>query len=160
LNFPPQAIAAKVPFVILSTDVRPEIVDLARPLRSSGFRSRTEASDIDDWSIARTERVNALVMGPAALTDALIAREFPSLLPAAVWSASEGFEVSATLESVLVRNVQDLTSDQQDRLMAWMDRHPTIQIISTATCALHPWVVDGRFRSALYYRLNIFYFPL
>jgi hypothetical protein len=144
--------------VILSSDVRTEIVDPARPL-PSGFRSRTEASDIDDWSIARTERVNALLVAPAALTDALIAREFPSLqLPAAVWSASENSDESAA--SVLVRNVQDLTSDQQDRLMSWIDRHPTTQIISTATCALHPWVVEGRFRSALYYRLNVLYFAL
>ncbi len=146
--------------MILSTDVRTKIVDSTRPLRS-GFRSRTEAADIDEWSIARTERVNALVFGPAALTDALVAREFPALQPpAAVWSASEGLDVPAAPESVLVRNVQDLTGDQQDRLMAWMDRHPTIQIISTATCALHPLVVDGRFRSDLYYRLNILYFAL
>lgn len=146
--------------MILSTDVRTEIVDSARPL-PGGSSSRTEASDIDDWSIARTQRANALLIGPAALTDARIAREFPFLLlPAAVWSASDGLDVPAALESVLVRNVQDLTSDEQDRLMSWMDRHPTIQIISTATCPLYPCVVAGRFRAALYYRLNIFYFAL
>jgi hypothetical protein len=105
--------------------------------------------------------VNALLVGPAALTEEAIAREFPFLLlPAAVWSASEGRDVSAAPDSVIVRNVQDLTSDQQDRLMAWIDRHPAIQIISTATCELYPCVVAGRFRSALYYRLNTLYFAL
>ena len=146
--------------MILSTDVRTEIVNIARPL-NSGFRSRADESDIDDWSLARTERVNALVIGPEALTDALIGREFPSLLmPAAVWSASAGGDVPAALQSVLVRNVQDLTSDQQDRLLAWMDQHPTVQIISSAICALYPSVVTGQFRSDLYYRLNILYFAL
>jgi len=145
---------------MLSTDIRTEIVDFARPLRS-GFSSRAEASDTDDWSIARTERVNALLIGPPALTDAVVAREFPFLqMPAAVWSADEDVDVSAAPGSVLVRNVQDLTGDQQDRLLSWMDRHPAIQIISTATSALYPSVVAGRFRSALYYRLNILYFAL
>ena len=150
----------EVSFVMLSTDVRTETADLARPLRS-GFHSGAEASDIDDWSIARTERVNALLVGPATLTEDVIAREFPFLLlPAAVWSASQGLDVSAGLASVLVRNVQDLTSDQQDRLMSWMDRHRAIQIVSTATCPLYPCVVAGQFRTALYYRLNTLYFAL
>ena len=72
----------------------------------------------------------------------------------------EGLDVPAAPDSVIVRNVQDLTSDQQDRLMSWMDRHPAIQIISTATCPLYPCVLAGTIRSALYYRLNILYFAL
>ena len=46
------------------------------------------------------------------------------------------------------------------RILAWMDRHPAIQMISVAARPLYPLVTAGSFRSTLYYRLNTFYFVL
>jgi hypothetical protein len=40
---------------------------------------------------------------------------------------------------------------RQQRLLDWLARHPTLQVISTATSPVHPLVLDGRFLAELYY---------
>jgi transcriptional regulator of acetoin/glycerol metabolism len=61
---------------------------------------------------------------------------------------------------VVVPDAQDLTDAQQQQLLAWMERHPAVQVISVASRPLYPMVEDGSFRATLYYRLNTFYFAL
>ena len=60
----------------------------------------------------------------------------------------------------LVRDPQDLTDGQQEQLLAWMERHPSIQVISVASRPLYPMVEAGSFHATLYYRLNTFSFVL
>jgi hypothetical protein len=127
----------------------------------SSSASRIEAGEPSwspDWSIVRRERLHALVIGSRAATDAALSRAFPDVIWAdAVWTSAHRPE-RFRAQIAVVRDAQELTDIEQEQLLAWMDRYPAIQIVTVADRPLYPLVAAGLFRSALYYRLNIFYF--
>jgi hypothetical protein len=121
--------------------------------------TREESPAIEDWSIVRQERVNALLIGSHAQAVAVLSRVFPDVRwSLELWSPADGQGHHSQI--TLVRDVQDLTDAQQQQLLAWMERHPAIQVISVASRPLYPLVEAGSFRATLYYRLNTFYFAL
>ena len=115
----------------------------------------------DDWRIVRAERVNALIVGPVALVDAMLAQELPQAGCAEIgWSETGDLEITDVSPVIVIREVHELTRARQQRLLDWLARHPTLQVISTATSPVYPLVLDGRFHTELYYRLNVFSFFL
>ncbi len=149
----------KGPVPILSTELPASLADLVYPPVSS-VGIQEESSAIDDWSIVRHERLHALLVGSQAAADAVLSRVFPDVQwSLALWSPGDGPDRRHG-HIALVRDAQDLTDAQQQQLLAWMERHPAIQVISVASRPLYPLVVAGSFRSTLYYRLNSFYFVL
>jgi len=144
---------------MVSTELSPAVEDRTYPLISDRD-IREESPAIDDWSIVRHERVNALVIGSHAAANAVLSRVFPEVRWAhALWSPADGPGRHHS-HIALVHDPQDLTDAQQEQLLAWMERHPAIQVISLAARSLYPMVVAGSFRAPLYYRLNTFTFAL
>jgi hypothetical protein len=143
---------------MLTTELPASIADRVYP-PICDVEIREESPAIDDWSIVRQERLHALLIGSHAGASAVLSRIFPDVpWSLALWSPAG--PDSCHGQFALVRDAQDLTDTQQQQLLAWMDQHPAIQVISVASRPLYPMVAAGSFRSPLYYRLNSFYFVL
>jgi hypothetical protein len=137
----------------------PELVTGASFVSSSatGIEAVEQLSSVD-WSIVSQERLHAVVIGSRAASDAVLSRAFPDVVWAeATWTPDRRQDRFRD-HIALVRDAQDLTDIEQQQLLAWMDRHPAIQIVTVADQPLYPMVMSGSFLSALYYRLNIFCF--
>ena len=133
-------------------------------VRPSHHRSAREAAApmaIEDWRLVRAERVNALIVGPAGLVDAVLAQELPPAGFSEIgWSETGELEITDVSPVIVIREVHELSRARQQRVLDWLARHPALQVISTATSEVYPLVLDGRFLAELYYRLNVFSFFL
>lgn len=144
--------------MMLSTELA--VPDAALVFPHVGPIQTREDSSAIDWSIVRHQRLNAVVIGPRAAADAALSRAFPNVQwRDAIWTATAGADRFGN-KVALVCSAQDLTDGDQQQLLAWMDRHPAIQVVTLADRPLYPLVAAGSFLAALYYRLNIFYFAL
>jgi hypothetical protein len=144
---------------MVSTELPLAIEDRTYP-PVSGVEIREESSTSDDWSIVRQQRLHALVIGPHAVANAVLSQVFPDVRwSRALWSPADGPDRRHG-QIALVHDPQDLTDEQQQQLLAWMERHPAIQVITVASRPLYPMVEAGSFRTTLYYRLNTFCFVL
>jgi hypothetical protein len=144
---------------MLSTELPVSVEDRTFP-PVSDVEIREESSATDDWSIVRQEGLHALLIGSHAAASAVLSRVFPEVRwSLALWSPADGPDRRHS-QVALVRDPQDLTDAQQQQLLAWMERHPAIQVISVASRPLYPMVEAGSFRATLYYRLNTFCFVL
>jgi hypothetical protein len=125
--------------------------DEAPPLRNAGL------SHLPEWTILRTQRVNALIVGAVHLTTAAVAGIAVSVRhPIVWWTPEQVFDVpDLTWGTLVIRDVDRLETRQQERLMHWMGTYcPRVQVLAMARAPLFPQVVDGRFSPALYYRMN------
>ena len=144
---------------MVSTELAPVLDDRTFPPIIDG-EVREDSPAIDDWSIVRHERLHALVIGSPAAAGAVLSRVFPQVRwSRAIWSPADGPDRSYG-QIALVRDPQDFTDAQQQELLAWMEQHPSIQVISVASRPLYPMVEAGSFHATLYYRLNTFCFVL
>ena len=144
---------------MVSTELPVAVEDRTYP-PASGVEIREDSLAIDDWSIVRQDRLPALVIGSHAAANDVLSRVFPEVRwSLALWSHTDG-PGRRHSHIALVRDPQDLTDAQQEQLLAWMERHPAIQVISVASRPLYPMVEAGSFRATLYYRLNTFCFVL
>ena len=60
--------------------------------------------------------------------------------------------------TLILREIGDLTGDQQLRLLAWIDQldpRDPVQIVSTTSRPMVPLLESGAFRAELYYRINV-----
>jgi hypothetical protein len=120
-------------------------------LRSAGL------SHLPEWTILRTLRVNALIVGAVHLTTAAVAGIATGVRhPMVWWTPEQAFDVpDLTSGTLVIRDVDRLEERQQERLMQWMSTYcPCVQVLAMARAPLFPQVLDGRFSSALYYRIN------
>jgi len=63
--------------------------------------------------------------------------------------------------TIVIRDVDALTSDDQRKLCEWLDaRSDRAQLVSTASAPIVPLVDSNLFNDALYYRLNMVYVDL
>ena len=127
---------------MVSTELSPVLEDRTfPPINDSEIREESPA--IDDWSIVRHDRLHALVIGSHAAAGAVLSRVFPQVRWShALWSPADGPDHRYG-QIALVSDPQDLTDAQQEQLLSWMARHPSIQVISVASRPLYP---DGRSR--------------
>lgn len=100
---------------------------------------------------------NLLLIGPDRATraylDRLMASE-PSSIRAC--DSAEPDLPSEPVQGLVVRDVERLTRDHQERLMEWLNG-PGFQtrIVATSGTSLYPMVERGEFSDALYYRINM-----
>ena len=111
-----------------------------------------------DWTILRTSPVNGLIVGPVHLTAAALACIDSSLRePVVYWDPSQTADTPELTHAgtLVIRDVHRLDARQQERLLRWLwvDRRAA-QVLALAPRPLFAEVVDGRFSSDLYYRLN------
>ena len=118
---------------------------------------------MDDWSVLLHTRPNMLVIGRGVAADAFIRTVTPlsqSPVQSLVCSAlPSGLPAEGTL---ILRDVDALDSDQQQRLLRWLDEpQPShTQVISIAATPLYLLVQAGTFSDQLYYRLNVIHFEV
>jgi len=118
------------------------------PLLAFSFRSTVE------WCCPR---LNVLLEGPEASTLAVL-RLLQPHLPAPVIRRTKGapFQIPAgEVGALILEDVGGLGAEEQARLLAWIDRRPLTQIVSTTAYPLFGFVTRGGFDASLYYRLNI-----
>jgi transcriptional regulator of acetoin/glycerol metabolism len=56
--------------------------------------------------------------------------------------------------ALILHSVGDLTEAQQLELTAWVEKTPTVPVVSTHRTSLYVLVTKGKFSERLYYRLN------
>lgn len=118
------------------------------PLLAFSFRSTVE------WC---SPRHNVLLEGPEASTVAVL-RLLEAHLPPPVIRRVQGapFQVPAgDVGALILEDVGGLSAEEQARLLAWIDRRPLTQIVSTTARPLFTFVTRGGFDVSLYYRLNV-----
>jgi len=109
--------------------------------------------------LTRLERQhpNVLVVGPAAFVHAAL-RSIEPLVPQPIvaWRPYETREVPAeSYATLVIHRVDTADTDQQRELCEWFDARPKhVQVVSTSLAPLYPFVQNGTFLEALYYRLN------
>jgi len=120
----------------------------------AGFRVQSA----DDWPVLRASHANMLVCGPRDATDAFIVAVTPDLrVPVRDCSAVDTLPSSPAEGTLILRDVDVLDSEQQRRLLRWLDdpRNGRTQVVSTAAAPLYAAVQTGTFSDCLYYRLNV-----
>jgi hypothetical protein len=56
---------------------------------------------------------------------------------------------------VVINNVEDLSTHDQQTFLAWLDEHRDAMVLSFGTNEMFRQVKNGKFSASLYYRLNI-----
>jgi len=111
----------------------------------------------DSWRVLKAMRPNVLLIEPDAghcrrVIDAVLEGS-----RAPIWRC-EGTPLALPADGVgtlLLHGVATLTSDEQRRLLGWIERNRATQVITVAECPLFPGVTAGTFLDGLYYRLNV-----
>lgn len=132
---------------------RPSNADLEHERHSVKTSSLPPA----EWTILRTLPVNGLLIGALHLTAAAMARIDKTVRAPVVWWAPEQVVdvPDLTTGTLVIRDVDRLDEQQQDRLGKWICAHcPRVQVLALARAPLFARVTDGRFSAALYSRLN------
>ena len=118
-----------------------------------------------EWELLRTAHSNVLVVGAEAAVVGILDGLRPNCRqPVATCEAGSSLVLPPPSQTgaLILRDVGNLTSEGQRRLMEWLDDNARdrIQVITTNAAALWPRVKDGSFTEALYYRLNVIYVDL
>jgi hypothetical protein len=132
--------------------------DKSNPTIPSGVRdAQATTRAAMDWHIARAHRVHVLVTGAAEAVELSLAALMPHLNPpVCYWPHGTLLPSPWDVESLVIRNVDALSSERQRDLLSWLDQAavaPT-RVVSTTTVPLFERVAAGLFLDALYYRLN------
>jgi hypothetical protein len=133
--------------------------DPNRSTQGPGFR----VQPADDWLAIRTSRANLLVSGPREATRAFIVAVTPHLNePVYDDSACDALPVAPAGGTLILRDVDALDREQQQRLLRWLaePQHGLTQVISLTATRLYGLVQAGTFSEQLYYRLNVIQFDV
>jgi hypothetical protein len=117
-------------------------------------RVSSRSSEID---MARRERTNVFLIGPAARCNDVIATLGSDLIePMVVCRARDGLVLPSAVmvRTLVLRDVDALGHADQRRLFVWLGDAVAVKVISTASASLLPGIERGAFLDALYYRLN------
>jgi Sigma-54 interaction domain len=112
----------------------------------------------DDWQIARTARVNLLVIERDATVAHLLEQLLPDLNePIARWHPGQRLVLPPIhlAGTIVLHDVGALGAEEQRLLLAWLEASEgRTQVVSTTQEPLLPRVNAGTFLDTLYYRLN------
>ena len=114
----------------------------------------------DDWKVLLTTRINVLIVGPQAVSDALMSVWLPHLQgPVYWWTAGTQFAPGREAQTVILDDVGQLTTTQQSAALGLIaGRH--YRFISLSRRPLYDLVRERKFADDLYYLLNTVYLPL
>lgn len=109
-----------------------------------------------EWDAVIAARSNLLIEGDVADTQRLVGELLSNLTSPVIAFPRPGPLPDGDGAVVLVTDVDQLTPDDQRRLMSALG-HPgrRIQVICTSTTPLFRRVERGEFLPALYYRINV-----
>lgn len=118
-----------------------------------------------DLRVARTSKANLFVVGSDRMVANVLSVAVPNMAQCTVIRCKDGRlllpPVSLRPGTLVVRDVEALTADDQRELLEWMDAvQYRTQVISTTSRPLLERVEAGDFNDTLYYRLNKIYVEL
>lgn len=122
----------------------------------------------EDWRLARQAHedletvgmppTNLLLVGPAGTIRIVLEMLWQDLRePVVRWRAGQPLDLPALgrAGTLILQDVSELSSDDQDRVLRWLDQTTgRIRVVSTTAVPLWPRVTKQAFNEALYYRLN------
>lgn len=119
-------------------------------------------NDSSDWDLLVTSRLNAILCGDQKMLDVTLSILVNHLdLPVREWSGTEGLPLPPIASGTLmVADLAGATLDQQRVLLAWLDGHDAVRVITVCLGPLFGLVGQGLLLEGLYYRLNPMYFTL
>jgi hypothetical protein len=117
-----------------------------------------------ELQIAGAQRANLLLVGTGAV-PVLLEMLGLELLNERIlsWHPGEALTLPSPRHpaSFIIHDVDQLTADQQDELLQWLDQAAgRLRVISTTAEPLWTRVKNGSFDETLYYRLNVLYVDL
>jgi hypothetical protein len=107
------------------------------------------------WAIVCTSRVNALVVGPSSMLDAVsrsVAMSFCRPITQCPVPGPLGF-ADVRGGTLILRDVARLTRAQQQKVLKWSESG--VQILSMTSVDLFSMVKQSEFLDDLFYRLNV-----
>jgi hypothetical protein len=111
-----------------------------------------------DLQIGGTPRTNLLLMGTAdGIGIVLEMLRLEHREPILRWHPGQPLELPSPgrAATLVLHDVSELTSDDQHRVLRWLDQAARqIRVVSTTAVPLWPRVETGAFNDMLYYRLN------
>jgi len=147
----------------LTSGVNPPTARFARtPHDSEAGVSHTAHSDLN---IARITKANLLLVGHERLVSNALSLLVPDPTADGVIGCEGGRLMlpppSERIATLVVRDVDALTADEQQSLLEWLDSSKIrTRVVSTASEPLLPLVATRAFNDTLYYRLNTVYIDL
>jgi hypothetical protein len=111
----------------------------------------------DDWNVLQTAHPNVLLIGSDPAVTGFLQLLLPLLEPPVAHSTNGALNLPAAARGTLIlRDVQRLGADDQQRLSAWMSEPMRqTQVISTASGPLYPLVESKMLAEGLFYSLNV-----
>jgi phosphoserine phosphatase len=134
--------------------------------RVSVFREdhRTVLGAQDDLDLAKSGRLNLLLMGRDDLVEQVVDDLAPDLpAPVERWKAAArpAAPLPQRVGTIVIRHVDAMTMEDQRDLMAWLESAGArTQVVSTTAVPLLARVRQGEFLDDLYYRLNTVFVDL
>src|SRR5258706_11209782 len=119
--------------------------------------SRFSLGSVVEWRSVCTARHNLLLEGSATSADAVLRLLEPYLRePLMRRRPHTSLDLpSGELGTLILHDVGSLGSEEQTRLLRWLDdASQTTQVVSTTAESLFSLVARGLFNGALYFRLN------
>jgi hypothetical protein len=105
----------------------------------------------------KRQHPNILLIGPAAFALAALKSIEPVVpQPIVTWRPHDTRGIpSGSFGTLIIHRVDTVDTEQQQQLCEWFEARPRhVQVVSTALAPLYPFVEQGTFLEALYYRLN------
>lgn len=111
-----------------------------------------------DLQVAGMPRTNLLLVGSTGATRIVMEMLWLELRePILTWRPGQPLDLPTPgrASTLVLHDVNELTRDDQHRLLRWMDQTGSrIRVVSTTRTSLWPHLKSGAFNDALYYRLN------
>ena len=118
----------------------------------------------EEWCVARTARVNVLLVGFLDLTERTVDALRPDFCgPIAVWHPVHRLVLPpiGNTGTLILHDVGSMPRNDQHKLCDWLGANAgRTRVVSTARLPLFPLVHAGEFAETLYYRLNILLFEV
>jgi Sigma-54 interaction domain len=105
----------------------------------------------------KRQHPNILLIGPAAFALAALKSIEPVVpQPIVTWRPHDTASIpNGSFGTLIIHRLDTADAGQQQQLCEWFDaRKRQVQVVSTALAPLYPFVEQGTFLEALYYRLN------
>jgi hypothetical protein len=114
-----------------------------------------------DLEVAGMPRTNLLLVGGAGAIRIVLEMLWLELRePILKWHPGQRLDLPSPgrAATLILQDVDGLTSDEQHRVLGWLDETAgKIRVVSTTPESLWPRVKAGAFSEVLYYRLNTVY---
>ena len=117
-----------------------------------------------DWRVARTTRLNVLLVGSEGLVETIVDALRPDFCqPIEVWRPTSRLVLPSIggTGTLILHDVGAMPCDDQRRLCDWLEvTAGRTRVVSTTRQPLFPLLEAGTFVETLYYRINVLCFPM